>query len=130
VHIANAGSPAQKARWMPEIVAGRAITAVAVTEPDAGSDVKAIRTAARRDGDHYVLNGTKMFITNGVLGDLYFVAARTGGDGARSSAVSMFIVEKGTPGFSVGRALDKTGWRSSDTAETGFDCDILRFENN
>ena len=66
VHMANAGSPAQKARWMPEIVAGRAITAVCVTEPDAGSDVKSIRTTARRDGDHYVLNGTKMFITNGV----------------------------------------------------------------
>ena len=80
VHMANAGSPAQKARWMPEIVAGRAITAVCVTEPDAGSDVKGIRTTARRDGDHYVINGTKMFITNGVHADIYFVAAKTSPD--------------------------------------------------
>ena len=77
VHMANAGSPAQKAKWMPEIIAGRAITAVAVTEPDAGSDVKGIRTAARRDGDAYVIDGAKMFITNGVHADLYFVAAKT-----------------------------------------------------
>ena len=99
VHMANAGSPAQKARWMPEIVAGRAITAVAVTEPDAGSDVKAIRTTARRDGDHYVLNGAKMFITNGVHADLYFVAAKTSPDARPSQQISMFMVEKGTPGF-------------------------------
>src|SRR5947207_5142500 len=109
VHMANAGSQAQKARWMPEIVAGRAITAVAVTEPDAGSDVKAIRTAARRDGDHYVLNGTKMFITNGVYGDLYCVAARTDPGAKPSQSVSMILVEKGTPGFRVGRALVKHG---------------------
>ena len=120
-HLVHSGSDEQKARYLPGIVRGDTITAVAITEPDAGSDVKSLRTTARRDGGHWVLNGTKMFITNGVLGDLYFVAARTGGDGARSSAVSMFIVEKGTPGFSVGRALDKTGWRSSDTAELVFD---------
>src|SRR5947199_8636825 len=77
VHVAHAGTTAQKGRWMPEIVAGRAITAVAVTEPDAGSDVKGIRTSARREGDHYLLNGTKMFITNGVHADVYFVAAKT-----------------------------------------------------
>src|SRR3979490_3345560 len=77
VHMANGGSPAQKERWMPEIIAGRAITAVAVTEPDAGSDVKGIRTTARRDGDSYVINGAKMFITNGVYADITFVAARS-----------------------------------------------------
>jgi acyl-CoA dehydrogenase len=121
VHMANAGSPAQKARWMPEIIAGRAITAVAVTEPDAGSDVKGIRTVARRDGDSYVIDGAKMFITNGVHADLCFVAAKND-PGARSAkAVSMFIVEKGTPGFVVSRALNKHGWRSSDTAELVFD---------
>ncbi len=125
VHMANGGSPAQKARWMPEIVAGRAITAVAVTEPDAGSDVKAIRTTARRDGEHYVLNGTKMFITNGVHADLYFIAAKTSPDARPSQQISMFMVEKGTPGFTVSRALDKHGWRSSDTAELSFqDCRI------
>jgi acyl-CoA dehydrogenase len=110
---------------MPEIVAGRAITAVAVTEPDAGSDVKGIRSTARRDGDSYVLNGAKMFITNGVHADLYCVAAKTDTAGPASKAVTMFLVEKGTPGFRVGRALDKHGWRSSDTAELVFeDCRI------
>ena len=125
VHVFNAGGEAQKARWMPEIVAGRAIVAVAVTEPDAGSDVKGIRTTARRDGDSYVLNGAKLFITNGVHGDLYCVAAKTDTAGPASKAVTMFLVEKGTPGFRVGRALDKHGWRSSDTAELVFeDCRV------
>src|SRR6185503_7890528 len=123
VHIFNAGSQSQKDRFMPDIVAGKKIVAVAVTEPGAGSDVKGIRTTARREGDHYVLNGTKMFITNGVHGDLYCVAAKTGVNARPSQAVTMFLVEKGTPGFRVGRALDKHGWRSSDTAELIFeDC--------
>jgi acyl-CoA dehydrogenase len=124
-HLANAGSPAQINSYMPDIVAGRKICAVAVTEPDAGSDVKGIRTTARRSGDHYVLNGAKMFITNGVHADLYFVAARTdtsapGSRDKSSRGISMFIVEKGTPGFSVGRALKKSGWWCSDTAELVF----------
>ncbi|HLS85533.1 MAG TPA: acyl-CoA dehydrogenase family protein [Burkholderiales bacterium] len=119
-HLFNAGSPAQVARYLPKVISGEAITAVAVTEPDAGSDVKGIRTTARRDGDAWVLNGTKMFITNGALADLYFVAAKTD-PAAGSKGVSMFIVEKGTPGFSVSRRLDKHGWRSSDTAELVFD---------
>ena len=110
---------------MPDIVAGRAITAVAVTEPGAGSDVKAIRTQARRDGDHFVLNGTKTFITNGVHADLYCVAAKTDPGGKPSQSISMFLIEKGTPGFTVARALEKHGWRSSDTAELVFeDCRI------
>jgi acyl-CoA dehydrogenase len=83
--------------------------------------VKAIRTTARRDGDCYVLNGTKTFITNGVHADLCCVAAKTDPEARPSRSVSMFLVEKGTPGFSVGRALDKHGWRSSDTAELVFD---------
>jgi len=121
VHLANAGTPEQKAKWMPEIVAGRAICAVAVTEPDAGSDVKGIRTTARRDGGGYVVNGAKMFITNGVHADLYFVAAKTSPDARPSQSISMFLVEKGTPGFRVSRPLDKHGWRSSDTAELVFE---------
>jgi acyl-CoA dehydrogenase len=125
VHIANAGSPEQKAKWMPEIVAGKAICAVAVTEPDAGSDVKGIRTTARRDGNDYVLNGAKMFITNGVHADLYCVAAKTSAEARPSQSVSMFLIQKGTPGFRVSRALDKHGWRSSDTAELVFeDCRV------
>jgi acyl-CoA dehydrogenase len=117
-HLHHAGSAAQKARWMPGIVRGETITAVAITEPGAGSDVAGLRTRARRDGEHWVIDGSKLFITNGVHADLYFVAARTG-DGPRQ--ISIFAVEKGTPGFTVGRRLDKTGWRSSDTAELVFD---------
>jgi len=117
-HLHHAGTPEQLARYMPRITAGELISAVAITEPWAGSDVAAIRTRAVRDGDAWVLNGSKLFITNGVHGNLYFVAARTGDT---RHAISMFIVERGTPGFTVGRALDKTGWRSSDTAELVFD---------
>ncbi|HEY5795427.1 MAG TPA: acyl-CoA dehydrogenase family protein [Bosea sp. (in: a-proteobacteria)] len=125
VHIANAGSQAQRDRLMPAIIAGEKIVAVAVTEPDAGSDVKGIRTTARREGNSYVLNGAKMFITNGVHADLYCVAAKTDLSAKPSQSVSIFLVEKGTPGFSVSRALDKHGWRSSDTAELSFvDCRI------
>lgn len=121
VHLFNAGSDALKARWMPDIVAGRAITAVGVTEPDAGSDVKGMRTRARRDGDSYVLNGSKMFITNGVHADLYCVAAKTDTDGPASQGVTIFLLEKGMTGFNVSRALDKHGWLSSDTAELSFE---------
>jgi len=119
-HLMNAGSPDQKNNYMKRIISGEAICAVAVTEPDAGSDVKAIRTSARRDGGDWVLNGTKMFITNGALADLYFVAAKTD-PAAGSKGVSMFILEKGMKGFSVSRRLDKHGWRCSDTAELVFD---------
>lgn len=125
VHIFNAGSAAQRDKFMPDIIAGEKIVAVAVTEPDAGSDVKGIRTTARREGDTYVLNGAKMFITNGVHADLYCVAAKTDLSAKPSQSVSIFLVEKGTPGFRVSRALDKHGWRSSDTAELVFeDCRI------
>ena len=121
VHVFNSGSEAQKSKWMRKIIAGEAICAVAVTEPDAGSDVKGIRTTARPTDGGYVLNGAKMFITNGVHADLYCVAAKTGKLDSGSKAVTMFLVEKGTPGFRVSRALDKHGWRSSDTAELVFE---------
>jgi acyl-CoA dehydrogenase len=120
-HLTHAGTPEQKARYLPRICRGELITAVAITEPDAGSDVAGIRASARRDGDAWVLNGTKMFITNGVHADVCFVAAKTDPAAKGSRGTSMFIVEKGTPGFSVGRALAKTGWLSSDTAELVFD---------
>ena len=123
-HLVNAGSPEQIKRYLPGIVAGELITAVGVTEPDAGSDVKAIRTSARRvspgPGGDWVLNGSKMFITNGALADLCFVAAKTD-PAAGARGISMFIVEKGMRGYSVGRRLDKMGWRCSDTAELVFD---------
>ena len=117
-HLHHAGSAAQKARYMPGIIAGETITAVGISEPGAGSDVAGMRTSAKRDGDHWVLNGTKMFITNGVHANLYFIAAKTG---TARHDMSMFIVEKGTPGFTLGRSLRKTGWLSSDTAELIFD---------
>ena len=119
-HLMHAGSPTQLERWMPGIVAGDLITAVAVTEPDAGSDVRAIRTSARRGADAWLLRGSKMFITNGALANLYFVAAKTD-PAAGSRGISMFAVEKGARGFSVGRKLDKMGWRCSDTAELVFE---------
>ena len=124
-HLVNAGSCAQLEKYLPSIIRGECITAVAVTEPDAGSDVAGIRTRARIDGAEWVLNGAKMFITNGVKADLYFVAAKTDPAAKGSRGISMFIVEKGTPGFRVGRALNKTGWLSSDTAELVFeDCRV------
>lgn len=120
VHIFNAGNEAQKAEWIPRCISGEAISAVAVTEPGAGSDVKGISTRARRDGGDWVLNGAKMFITNGVHADVYCVAAKTDPEARPSQSVTMFLVEKDTPGFTVSRALDKHGWRSSDTAELSF----------
>jgi len=123
-HLNNAGSPAQLERYMPSLISGEKVAAVAMTEPDAGSDLASMRSTARRDGDAWVLNGAKMYITNGVHADVYFVAAKTGEPG-RNHQVSMFIVEKDTPGFRVARPLKKHGWLSSDTAELSFeDCRI------
>ena len=125
VHIYNSGTQAIKDRFMPDIISGRTIVAVAVTEPGAGSDVKNIRTTARRNGNEYVLNGTKMFVTNGVYADLYCVAAKTALEARPSQSISMFLVEKDSPGFRVGKKLEKHGWLSSDTAELIFeDCRI------
>ena len=120
-HLVNAGSPAQLQKYLPRVISGELITAVAISEPDAGSDVAGIRTRARRDGDHWVIDGAKMFITNGVYGDLYLVAAKTDPDAKGSRGISMFLIEKDTPGFRVGRALKKQGWNSSDTAELVFE---------
>ena len=120
-YLLNYGSDDQKRRWLPSMVSGETISAIAITEPDAGSDVAAIRTKAIRDGDGYRISGTKMFITNGVNADLVFVAARTNPDAKPSRGLSIFAVERDTEGFDVGRALPKMGWRSSDTAELIFD---------
>jgi acyl-CoA dehydrogenase len=120
-HLVRAGTDAQKGRWLPGIVSGEIITAIAVTEANAGSDVARIRTTARRDGADWVLDGSKMFITNGVHADLYFVAARTAPLATGSRGISVFAIEKGTPGLAVGQVLDKAGWRASDTAELVFD---------
>ena len=121
-HLYWAGSEALKEKYLPAICRGEALSAIAVTEAGGGSDVAAIKTRAVADGDHYVINGSKMFITNGVLADLYFVAARLGpgAQGRRHQGISMFLVERSTPGFSVSRKLDKMGNRASDTAELAF----------
>ncbi len=124
-HLARYGSDEQKDRYLPGVIAGETVTAIGVTEPGAGSDVAGLTTRATRHGNGWRLNGTKMFITNGVLGDLLFVAARTDPDAKPSRGVSIFIVEKNTPGFRVAQKLDKMGWRCSDTAELVFeDCDL------
>lgn len=116
-YLTNFGSDAQKERWLPAFATGEAITAIAVTEPDAGSDVAALRTSARRDGDGWRISGTKMFITNGGIADVVFVAARTDPEVKGSRGISIFLVETGADGFSASRALDKMGWHASNTAE-------------
>jgi alkylation response protein AidB-like acyl-CoA dehydrogenase len=108
----------QKQRWLPGIASGDLITAVAMTEPGAGSDLSGIRSAARRDGDHYVVNGAKTFITNGINADLVITVVRTGAD--RHHGLSLLILERGMDGFERGRNLDKLGLHSQDTAELSF----------
>jgi acyl-CoA dehydrogenase len=123
-HLHHTGSAMQKSRYMPDLVAGRRIAAVAMTESEAGSDLASMRTTARRTAGGWRLDGSKMFITNGVHGDVYFVAAKTGAAG-RNHQISMFIVEKAAPGFSVSKPLAKHGWLSSDTAELVFENCVL-----
>ena len=119
-HIAHRGTPAQKEKYLPAACAGEKVGAICVTEPGAGSDVAGLRTSAVRANDGWVLKGSKTYITNGVLGDIYIVAARTDPEAAGARGISLFIVERGTPGLSVGGKMGKHGWRSSDTAELFF----------
>lgn len=117
------GSDALKQRIVPQVLAGEKIIALAITEPSGGSDVANLKTRAVRDGDHYVVNGSKTFITSGARADYYTVAVRTGEAGF--GGVSLLLIEKGTPGFTVGRTLKKMGWWASDTAELFFqDCRV------
>ena len=110
----------QGERWLPGIVSGELITAIAMTEPGTGSDLASISTTAVRDGDEWVVNGAKTFITNGINSDLVIVVCRTHPDGG-SSGMSLLVVERGMPGFERGRNLDKIGQHSADTAELFFD---------
>ena len=111
----------QRQRWLPGIASGELITAVAMTEPGAGSDLAGIRTSAKRDGDHYVVNGSKTFITNGINADLVVTAVQTGATGDdRRSGLSLLVLERGMPGFERGRNLAKLGLHSQDTAELSF----------
>ncbi|MCU0682290.1 MAG: acyl-CoA dehydrogenase family protein [Polyangiaceae bacterium] len=117
--VLNFGTEEQKRRFVPPVLAGEKIAALAITEPGGGSDVASLRTRAERKGDHYVVNGTKTFITSGCRADLVTCAVRTGGEG--HGGVSLLVIERGTPGFSVSRKLEKTGWWASDTAELSFE---------
>ena len=116
-YVTNFGTEQQKDRYLAKFATGELITAIGVTEADAGSDVAAIRTTARRDGDGFIINGTKMFITNGAIADVVFIAAKTNPDVKGSRGISIFAVEQGTEGFRASRALEKMGWHSSNTAE-------------
>jgi len=117
-HIVASGNADLVDRYVRPTLAGEAIGSLAVTEPGGGSDVARIRTTAVRDGDHYVVNGTKTFITSGVRADFVTTAVRTGGPG--HAGISLLVIDKGTPGFTVDRSLSKMGWHCSDTAELGF----------
>ena len=110
----------QKQRWLPGFAAGELIGALAMTEPGAGSDLRGMRTSAERDGDVWILNGQKTFISSGIMADVVVVAARTKPEGG-SRAFSLFVVERGTPGFERGRKLDKIGLPSQDTSELFFE---------
>lgn len=119
-YIYRYGNSEQKDKWLPKMATGDLIGAIAMTEPDAGSDLKAIRTTARRDGDCYVINGQKTFITNGINSEIVIVVAKTSLDlGAKG--ISLFVVEEGTAGFSKGRKLEKIGLLAQDTSELYFE---------
>ncbi|MFJ8194005.1 acyl-CoA dehydrogenase family protein [Streptomyces sp. NPDC096094] len=112
----------QRARWFPGLASGRLLTAIAMTEPGTGSDLAGMRTTAVRDGDAYVLNGAKTFITGGLLADLVIVVARTAHDpGDRRAGLTLLVVEDGMPGFTRGRVLEKMGIKAQDTVELAFD---------
>ena len=117
-HMIGSGDPRLIDKFVKPTLAGELIGSLAITEPGGGSDVGHLRTTAVRDGDHYVVNGAKTYITSAVRGDYVVAAVRTGGPGA--VGISMLVIEKGTPGFEVSRKLAKMGWRSSDTAELSF----------
>jgi alkylation response protein AidB-like acyl-CoA dehydrogenase len=119
-YISQLGTPEQKQRWLPGLVSGEIISAIAMTEPGAGSDLQGIRTSAVDKGDHFVVNGSKTFISNGILSDLVIVVCRTAPD-AGHKGISLLVVERGMKGFERGRNLDKVGMKAQDTAELFFD---------
>ncbi len=127
-YISQLGTEEQKQRWLPGLVSGELISAIAMTEPGAGSDLQGIRTTAVDKGDHYVLNGSKTFISNGILSDLVIVVARTNPD-AGAHGISLLVVERGMEGFTRGRNLEKLGLKAQDTAELSFDNVVVPKEN-
>ncbi len=124
-YITSFASEELKHKYLPGCVSGDIITAIAMTEPDAGSDLASMRTTAVEDGDHFVINGQKTFISNGINCDLVVLAAKDTSETDPHKAVNLYLVEAGTPGFDKGRKLKKIGWHSQDTAELFFrDCRI------
>jgi acyl-CoA dehydrogenase len=117
--IVKYGTPEQQERFVAPALRGELVSALAITEPGGGSDVASLRTRAVRDGDFYVVNGSKTFITSGCRADFVTTAVRTGGEG--HAGISLLVIERDTPGFSVSKKLKKTGWWASDTAELAFD---------
>ena len=118
-YLLHCGTEAQRAHWLPRMASGEAIAAIGMTEPGAGSDLKALRTTARKDGDHYVINGSKIFISNGQNCDLLVLAAKTD-PAAGAKGVSLFLVDAATPGFTRGQNLEKIGQHAGDTSELFF----------
>ncbi|MGN6780856.1 MAG: acyl-CoA dehydrogenase family protein [Marmoricola sp.] len=127
-YLSAIGTEEQKQRWLPGCVSGEIITAIAMTEPGAGSDLQGVRTHAVDKGDHYVLNGSKTFISNGINADLVIVVAKTDPD-AGHKGISLLVVERGMEGFERGRNLDKIGLHAQDTAELSFDDVVVPKEN-
>jgi acyl-CoA dehydrogenase len=124
-YIVSFGSEEIKKKYLPGCVSGDIITAVSMTEPNAGSDLAAIRTTAVEDGDDVIINGQKTFVSNGILSDLVIVAAKDPSVQNPHKAMDLYVVEAGTPGFSKGRQLKKAGWHSQDTSELYFeDCRV------
>lgn len=119
-YITRYGSAAAKDRFLPACVSGEMIAGIAMTEPGTGSDLQSVKTTARKEGSHYILNGSKTFITNGLLGDLIIVVAKTNPK-AGAAGTSLFLVEADSPGFSKGKSLKKLGMRGNDTAELYFE---------
>jgi len=119
-YINNFGTKDQKAKYLPKMATGELVGAIAMTEPGTGSDLQAVKTTAVLDGDHYVLNGSKIFITNGYLSDLVIVVAKTGTSGEGSKDTSLLLVETASPGFSKGKPLHKVGMKAQDTCELFF----------
>lgn len=120
-YILNNGSEEQKHKYLPGFISGECVGAVAMTEPGAGSDLQGVRTTAKKDGDDWVINGSKTFITNGQHCDMVIVVARTNLDVPGAKGTTLFMVDKGTPGFSRGRNLEKIGLHASDTSELFFE---------
>jgi alkylation response protein AidB-like acyl-CoA dehydrogenase len=127
-YLLDLATDEQKQRWLPRFVSGELITAIAMTEPGAGSDLQGLQTTARRDGDEWVLNGSKTFITNGINADLVVVVAQTDPE-AGARGFSLLVVERGMPGFERGRNLEKIGLKAQDTAELFFDDVRVPVEN-